>query len=63
MDQRYVDTIRACKVILHNLDHLDDSTTFAQRSELERMFLRVTEQMSSFLEADAHDEGLWIGEE
>lgn len=63
MDQRYVDTIRACKVILHNLDHLDDSTTLGQRSELERLFLRLMEQMSGFLEADAHDEGLWVGEE
>lgn len=63
MDQRYVDTVRACKVILHNLDHLDDSTTFRQRSELERLLLKVTEHISSFLDADAHDEGLWVGEE
>ena len=63
MDQRYVDTIRACKVILHNLEHLDDSTTLGQRSELERLFLRLMEQMGGFLEADAHDEGLWVGEE
>lgn len=63
MDQKYVDTVRACKVILHNLDHLDDSTTLGQRSELERLFLRVMEHMSHFLNADAHDEGLWVGEE
>ena len=63
MDQRYIDTVRACKVILHNLDHLDESATFAQRTELERLLLRVIEHMSSFLEAGAHDEGLWIGEE
>ena len=63
MDQRYVDTIRACKVILHNLDHLDDNTTLGQRSELERLFSRLMEQMSGFIEADAHDEGLWVGEE
>ncbi len=63
MDQRYVDTIRACKVILHNLDHLDDSASFGQRSELERLFIRVMEQMNHFLDADSQDDGLWIGEE
>ena len=63
MDQRYVDTVRACKVILHNLDHLDDSTTFGQRSELERLFLRVMEQINQFLDADTQDDGLWVGEE
>ena len=63
MDQRYVDTVRACKVILHNVDHLDESTTFGQRSELERLFLKVMEQLSGFLDADTHDEGLWVGEE
>jgi hypothetical protein len=25
--------------------------------------LKVTEHISSFLDADAHDEGLWVGEE
>lgn len=63
MDQRYVDTIRACKVILHNIDHLDDSTTFGQRSELERLFRKVMEDLNQFLDADAIDEGLWVGEE
>jgi hypothetical protein len=63
MDQRYVDTIRACKVILHNIDHLDDSTTFGQRSELERLFRKVLEDLNEFLDADAIDEGLWVGEE
>ncbi len=63
MDQRYVDTIRACKVILHNIDHLDESTTFGQRSELERLFRRVMEDLNQFLDADAIDEGLWVGEE
>lgn len=63
MDQKYVDTVRACKVILHNLDHLDDSTTFGQRAELERLFFRVMEQMNCFLEAEEADGGLWVGEE
>ena len=63
MDQRYVDTVRACKVILHNLDHLDESTTFGQRSELERLFRKVMEDLNQFLDADAIDEGLWVGEE
>jgi len=63
MDQRYVDTIRACKVILHNIDHLDESTTFGQRSELERLFRKVMEHLNQFLDADAIDEGLWVGEE
>ncbi|MCZ6471890.1 MAG: hypothetical protein O6934_00480 [SAR324 cluster bacterium] len=63
MDQRYVNTIRACKVILHNIDHLDDSTTFGQRSELGRQFIKVMKQMNQFLEADAQDGGLWVGEE
>ena len=63
MDQKYVDTVRACKVILHNLDHLDDSTTFGQRAELKRLFFRLLDQMTRFLDADSDDGGLWVGEE
>ncbi len=63
MDQRYVDTVRACKVILNNLDHLEDSTTFGQRAELERLFFRVMDHMHRFVEADGQDLGLLVGEE
>ena len=63
MDQRYVDTVRACKVLLNNLDHLDASITAGQRSELERLMVKVIDGLHRFLEADAFDEGLWVGEE
>lgn len=63
MDQKYVDTVRACKVILSNLDHLDAATTFGQRHELERLFMRVIDHVHRFLEADQQDPGLWVGEE
>ena len=63
MDQRYVDTMRACKVILHNLEHLDENISMAQRSELERVLQRMMGHVQDFLEAKDEDEGLWIGEE
>ena len=62
MDQRYIDTVRAMKVILHNLDHLDMEITYGQRRELERMVRRVREVLDGFLNA-GEDEGLWVGEE
>ena len=63
MDQRYIDTVRACKVILHNMDYLDDSVSFGQRAELERLVMKVRDRLNDFLEADEADLGLWIGEE
>ncbi len=63
MDQKYVETVRACKVLLSNLDHLEGNTTSGQRSELERLLWRVVEQVHQFLDADAQDPGLWVGEE
>ena len=63
MDQRYVDTMRACKVILHNLEHLDESISIAQRMELERVLEKLMVHVQVFLDAEDQDEGLWIGEE
>lgn len=63
MDQRYVDTVRACKVILHNMDYLNDTMTSGQRAEFTRVALRVREGLDDFLEAEDADEGLWVGEE
>lgn len=63
MDQKYVDTVRACKVLLSNLDHLEECATSGQRSELERLLSRVMEQVNQFLDADTQDPGLWVGEE
>ena len=63
MDQKYVDTVRACKTLLSNLDHLDDSATSGQRSELERLLVKVMERAHRFLDSDAEDLGLWVGEE
>lgn len=63
MDQRYIDTVRACKVLLRNLTYLEDNITFGQRAELQRLFLKVQEQLDEFLEADDRDDGLWVGEE
>ena len=61
MDQRYVDTVRACKAILRNMDHLDETITDGQRSELCRLLHKVRHGVEQFLEGDA-DDGLWIGE-
>ena len=63
MDQRYVDTMRACKVILHNLEHLNENISMAQRMELERVLGKMMAHVQVFLEAEDQDEGLWIGEE
>ena len=61
MDQRYVDTVRACKAILRNMEHLDDTITDGQRMELSRLLHKVRDRLEQFLEPEA-DEGLWIGE-
>lgn len=58
-----MDTVRACKVLLRNLDKLDGEITSGQYAELERLLDRLMERIQTFLEADAYDEGLWIGEE
>jgi hypothetical protein len=63
LDQRYVDTVRALKVILRNLDHLEETITAGQWAELERLILKVQERLDLFLEADEHDEGTQVGEE
>lgn len=63
MDQRYVDTVRALKVIQHNLDYLEDAMTPGQRTELNRLVLKLRDGLEDFLQADKTDEGLWIGEE
>src|SRR5262249_53393712 len=52
MDQRYVDTVRACKVILRNMDHLDDSITDGQRVEIRRLLFKVYDRMTLFLEGE-----------
>jgi hypothetical protein len=62
MDQRYIDTVRAMKVILHNLDHLDMEVTYGQRRELERLIHRVKDCLDEFLNA-GEDEARWAGEE
>ena len=62
MDQRYVDTVRACKAILRNMDHLEDTITYGQRAELSRLLHRLRECVDQFLEADDTDDGLWVGE-
>lgn len=63
MDQRYVDTVRACKVLLRNLHHLNESMTSGQRVEFARVAARVRDGLDDVLEAEHADEGLWIGEE
>ena len=61
MDQRYIDTIRACKALLRNMDHLDETITDGQRAELSRLLYKVRDSVEQFLEAET-DEGLWVGE-
>jgi len=62
MDQRYVDTVRACKAILRNMDYLDETITEGQRSELSRLLTKVGHSINLFLALEESDEGLWIGE-
>ena len=62
MDQRYVDTVRACKVLLRNLDQLEETITLGQRTELTRLIEKLQVKLDEFLNEDT-DEGAWIGEE
>ena len=62
MDQRYVNTVRACKVLLRNLDHLEETITLGQRTELTRLIEKLRVKLDEFLDEDT-DEGEWIGEE
>ncbi len=62
MDQRYVDTVRACKAIVRNLDHLDDTVTYGQRAELNRLLYKLRNCVDQFLAAEETDDGLWVGE-
>jgi len=62
MDQRYVDTVRACKVLLRNLEQLDETITLGQRTELTRLIEKLRLKLEAFLDEDS-DEGEWIGEE
>ncbi|MDH5750850.1 MAG: hypothetical protein OEZ59_00350 [Deltaproteobacteria bacterium] len=63
MDQRYIETVRSAKAILRNLDYLDESATYGQRTELCRLLAKVRDRLEEFLKADEQDEGLFIGEE
>ena len=62
MDQRYVDTVRACKVLLRNLEQLDETITLGQLTELTRLIEKLRLKLEAFLDEDS-DEGEWIGEE
>lgn len=62
MDQRYVDTMRACKAVLRNMDHLNDTITDGQRAELTRLLYKVRDCVDEFLAAEEADKGLWVGE-
>jgi hypothetical protein len=62
MDQHYIDTVRALKTILHNLDRLDGEISDGQRRELQRLIFKVRECLDAFINAE-EDEGLWVGEE
>ena len=64
MDQRYVDTVRACKVILRNMDHLDESITDGQRAEIRRLLFKVYDRVTMFLEGEEpEDDDLLADEE
>jgi hypothetical protein len=63
MDQRYVDTVRAFKVILRNLDYLEESASPGQLEELNRLIEKVQERLIDFVHEQEEDHGLWIGEE
>lgn len=62
MDQRYVDTVRACKVLLRNLEALDETITLGQRTELHRLIEKVQLKLDEFLDGE-EDEGERVGEE
>ena len=63
MDQRYVDTVRACKTLLRNLERIEDTITAGQRAELMRLMRKLQDRLEWFLENEDSDPGLWIGEE
>lgn len=63
MDQRYVDTVRACKVILRNMDHLEDAITEGQREEITRLLYKLYDRVAQFLEDEDEDYGSAVGEE
>jgi len=63
MDQRYVDTVRACKVILRNMDHLDEEMTDGQREEISRLLFKLYDRVTLFLEGEDEDYGDLVGEE
>jgi len=63
MDQRYVDTVRACKVILRNMDHLDEEMTDGQREEISRLLFKLYDRLTLFLEGENEDYGDLVGEE
>ena len=62
MDQRYVETVRACKAILRNMEPLEESITDGQRAELNRLLYKVRDIVELFLSAEEADHGLWVGE-
>jgi hypothetical protein len=62
MDQRYVDTVRACKAILRNMEYLEETITEGQRAELSRLLTKVRDCLNVFLALEESDAGLWIGE-
>ena len=62
MDQKYVETVRACKVLLRNLETLDETITLGQRTELHRLIEKLQLKLDEFLDEE-EDEGKWVGEE
>jgi hypothetical protein len=64
MDQRYVDTVRACKVILRNMHYLEESITDGQKEEISRLLWRIQHRLGEFLNGDGEeDDGAIAGEE
>jgi hypothetical protein len=62
MDQKYVDTVRACKVLIRNLEHLEETLTLGQRTELERLIEKLQLKLDQFLDEENND-AKWAGEE
>jgi hypothetical protein len=63
MDQRYVDAVRACKVLLRNMDYLDEAMTDGQREEITRLLFKVYDRLAMFLEGEEDGLGDLVGEE
>lgn len=57
-----MDTVRACKVLIRNLEQLDETITLGQRTELHRLIGKLQLKLEEFLDED-DDKGDWIGEE